>query len=318
MKIGFLFSGQGSQTVGMGKDLYENYLPAKKVYDSVERITGIPIKDISFMGPEEELNKTKNTQLAVLTESLAIVQVLKENNIKADMSAGLSLGEYTALIEDEVISFEDGVRLVKKRGEIMQEFTPKGQWKMAAILGIDDEKVIEACKKVKNGFVSAANFNTIGQVVISGDEKAVEQASIFAKEFGAKKVSVLKTEGPFHTEKLQECSNMLRKELEKIKINHKNSHVVKNVNGEIYDNDDNLVDILSNHIISPVKFSNCLTTMYENGIDTFIEIGPSRTLSGFVKRMKFEKQIKIFSINDRKSLEDVINTIRIIKSNLII
>lgn len=316
MKIGFLFSGQGSQTVGMGKDLYENYLPAKKVYDSVEKITGIPIKDISFIGPEEELNKTKNTQLAVLTESLAIVKVLKENNIKADMSAGLSLGEYTALIEDEVISFEDGVRLVKKRGEIMQEFTPKGQWKMAAILGLDDEKVIEACKKVKNGFVSAANFNTIGQVVISGDEKAVEQASIFAKEFGSKKVSVLKTEGPFHTEKLQECSNMLRKELEKIKINHKNSHVVKNVNGEIYDNDDNLVDILSNHIISPVKFSNCLTTMYENGIDTFIEIGPSRTLSGFVKRMKFEKKIKIFSINDCKSLEDVINTIRIIKSNL--
>ena len=254
----------------------------------------------------------------MLTESLAIVQVLKENNIKADISAGLSLGEYTALIEDEVISFEDGVRLVKKRGEIMQEFTPKGQWKMAAILGLDDEKVIEACKKVKNGFVSAANFNTIGQVVISGDEKAVEQASIFAKEFGAKKISVLKTEGPFHTEKLQECSNMLRKELEKIKINHKNSHVVKNVNGEIYDNDDNLVDILSNHIISPVKFSNCLTTMYENGIDTFIEIGPSRTLSGFVKRMKFEKQIKIFSINDCKSLEDVINTIRIIKSNLTI
>ena len=111
---------------------------------------------------------------------------------------------------------------------------------------------------------------------------------------------------------------MLRKELEKIKINHKNSHVVKNVNGEIYDNDDNLVDILSNHIISPVKFSNCLTTMYENGIDTFIEIGPSRTLSGFVKRMKFEKQIKIFSINDCKSLEDVINTIRTIKSNLTI
>ena len=309
MKIGFLFSGQGSQTVGMGKDLYENYLPAKKVYDSVEKITGIPIKDISFIGPEEELNKTKNTQLAVLTESLAIVKVLKENNIKADMSAGLSLGEYTALIEDEVISFEDGVRLVKKRGEIMQEFTPKGKWKMAAILGLDDENVEKICKNISSGFVKPANYNTLGQVVVSGEEQAVLNAGEEAKKAGAKKVSVLNTAGPFHTEKLSECSIELKKELDKISINSKNSIVIKNLDGKYYEEKDNISEILAKHIMNPVRFTECLKTMYESGIDTFIEIGPGKTLSGFVKRMKFEN-VKIMNINDVSSLEQVIKEVK--------
>ena len=200
MKIGFLFPGQGVQTIGMGKDLYEKYEEVRNVYNNVEKITGIDIKKITFEGPEEELNKTQNTQLAVLTESLAIVEILKKNNITAINSAGLSLGEYTALIEDGVLNFEDGIKLVQKRGEIMQNLTPEGNWKMAAVLGLDSEGVIEACKKVTNGFVTVANFNTIGQIVISGEEDAVIQASEYAKEAGAKKVSILNTAGPFHTE----------------------------------------------------------------------------------------------------------------------
>ena len=202
MQIGFLFPGQGAQKVGMGKDLYEKYEEVKNVYDEVKKITGIDIKKISFEGPEELLNKTQNTQLAILTESLEILKVLKNKNIKAKMSSGLSLGEYTALIEDEIFDFETGIKVVEKRGEIMQKLTPKGNWKMAAIMGLREKQVEEICKKMDNRYVVPANYNTKGQIVISGEEEAVVKAGELAKEMGAKKVSLLNTEGPFHTPKL--------------------------------------------------------------------------------------------------------------------
>lgn len=310
MKIGFLFPGQGSQTLGMGKDLYDQYEEAKKVYDRVSEITGVDIKKISFEGPEEVLNETKNTQLAILTESLAILEVLKKNNIVSGMSAGLSLGEYTALIEDNIFDFEDGIKLVQKRGEIMQNYIPQGNWKMAAILGLDENSVIEACKEVKEGFVVPANFNTIGQIVISGDEKAVIKAGEIAKEKGAKKVSVLNTAGPFHTAKLDKCSEKLKEELQKTNINKKDSKVVKNIDGKQYTASDDVVEVLSRHIMNPVKFTEDLKAMYEGGIRTFIEIGPGKTLSGFVKRMKFEEEIKIMNISNCETLEEVIKEVK--------
>ncbi len=309
MKIGFLFPGQGTQTIGMGEDLYNKYQEVKDIYSKVEKITGIDIKQISFKGPEERLNKTKNTQLAVLTESLAILEVLKKNNIKADMSAGLSLGEYTALIEDNIFSFEDGIKIVQKRGDIMQNLVPKGNWKMAAILGLDDKQVDEVCKSVSNGFVVPANYNTIGQIVISGEEEAVIKAGELAKEKGAKKVSLLNTAGPFHTEKLQKCSMALKEEIDKIKINSKKSKVIKNLDGKIYNKNDDISNILSKHIMNPVRFTDVLQTMYDNEINLFLEIGPGKTLSGFVKRMKFEKNIKIMNINNCKTLEGVIKEV---------
>lgn len=310
MKIGFLFPGQGSQTLGMGKDLYDQYEEAKKVYDRVSEITGVDIKKISFEGPEEVLNETKNTQLAILTESLAILEVLKKNNIVSDMSAGLSLGEYTALIEDNIFNFEDGIKLVQKRGEIMQNYIPQGNWKMAAILGLDENSVIEACKEVKEGFVVPANFNTIGQIVISGDEEAVIKAGEIAKEKGAKKVSILNTAGPFHTAKLDKCSEKLKEELQKTNINKKDSKVVKNIDGKQYTASDDVVEVLSRHIMNPVKFTDDLKAMYEGGIRTFIEIGPGKTLSGFVKRMKFEEEIKIMNIFNCETLEEVIKEVK--------
>lgn len=307
MKIGFLFPGQGAQVIGMGKDLYKKYEEVRKIYDKVQKITGIDIKKISFEGPEELLNETQYTQIAILTDSLAILEILKKNRINAEMSTGLSLGEYTALIEDGVISFDDGVKLVEKRGKIMQNLTPNGNWKMAAIMGLDEEQVEDICKKVKSGFVVPANYNTIGQIVISGEEKAILKAEELAKEAGAKKVSILKTSGPFHTSKLEKCSEALKEELQQININKQNSKVVKNIDGEMYKATDNIVDILSKHIMNPVRFTKCLQTMYNNGINTFIEIGPGKTLSGFVKRMRFEGPVKIMNISNCNELEKVID-----------
>jgi [acyl-carrier-protein] S-malonyltransferase len=309
MKIGFLFPGQGAQSIGMGKDLYENYQEVRDIYENVHKITGVDIKKITFDGTEQELSKTQNTQIAVLTNSLAILKLLEKKGINAEISAGLSLGEYTALIYSKCISFEDGVKLVKKRGEYMQNLLPEGDWAMAAILGLEDEKVEEVCKKVVDGFVVPVNYNTQGQVVISGEKTAVEQAEIIAKEMGAKKVRILKTSGPFHTKKLIEASNALRKDLEKININKFKTKVVKNINGDIYKDEENIKDILAEHMISPVKFSKCLETMLKMEIDTFVEIGPGKTLSGFVKRMKTEKEIKIYNICDVKSLENTLKEI---------
>lgn len=309
MKIGFLFPGQGAQSIGMGKDLYENYQEVRDIYENVHKITGVDIKKITFDGTEQELSKTQNTQIAVLTMSLAILKLLEKKGINAEISAGLSLGEYTALIYSKCISFEDGVKLVKKRGEYMQNLLPEGDWAMAAILGLEDEKVEEVCKKVVDGFVVPVNYNTQGQVVISGEKTAVEQAEIIAKEMGAKKVRILKTSGPFHTKKLIEASNALRKDLEKININKFKTKVVKNINGDIYKDEENIKDILAEHMISPVKFSKCLETMLKMGIDTFVEIGPGKTLSGFLKRIKTEKEIKIYNICDVKSLENTLKEI---------
>ena len=310
MKIGFLFPGQGSQNIGMGKDLYEKYDEVKEIYEKVKKITGIDVAKISFEGEEKELNQTKNTQICILTMSLAIVEILKKNGIKADISSGLSLGEYSALIYSKVMDFEEGVKLVQKRGEYMQNLVPQGEWLMAAILGLDEEQVENVCNKVKNGFVVPVNYNCTGQIVVSGDKQGVEQAEKIAKESGAKKVRVLKTSGPFHTEKLVEASKALRKELDNIKLYELETEVVKNLDGKIYTNQDDIKNILEKHIISPVKFANGLQEMLRKGIDTFIEIGPGKTLSGFVKRMESDHQVNILNINNIESLENTINFIK--------
>lgn len=278
MNIGFLFPGQGSQSIGMGKDIYEEYEDARKIYNKVKNITGIDIAKISFEGPEDILNETKYTQLAILTESLAILEILKDNNITANISAGLSLGEYTALINGKALTFEEGIQIVQKRGEYMQNLLPSGEWQMAAIIGLTDNEVENVCKKVKSGFAVPANYNSVGQVVISGEKVAINEAEKIAKEMGAKKVRVLKTAGPFHTEKLQESSEALRKELENITIHKFETKVIKNIDGQIYKDTDDVKDILARHIINPVKFTKTIQNMLNNGIDTFIEIGPRKNI----------------------------------------
>lgn len=310
MKIGFLFPGQGSQSIGMGKDLYEKFESYRNVYEKVKRITGIDVAKITFEGNENELNETKNTQICILTMSLAILKLLKEYGVSASIASGLSLGEYSALIYSNAISFEDGVKIIQKRGEYMQNLAPKGEWLMAAILGLEENKVQMVCSKVKNGFVVPVNYNCIGQIVVSGDKQGVEAAEIIAKQMGAKKVRVLKTSGPFHTEKLIKVSEALALELEKISFKNFNVQVIKNIDGTEYSENDNIKNILAKHIISPVKFSKTLENMLNKGIDTFIEIGPGKTLSGFVKRMSDNKNINILNINNVETLEKTINFIK--------
>lgn len=307
MKIGFLFPGQGAQTVGMGKDLYDNFEGYRNVYNKVKEITGVDVADITF-NKEEELNQTKNTQICILTMSLAILELLKKENIESEISSGLSLGEYSALINSGAISFEDGVKIIKKRGELMQEFCPEGDWSMVAILGLDEEKVNEICKNIRSGFIAPANYNCPGQIVISGEKKAIEEAIEKAKETGAKKAVELKTSGPFHTEMLKEAAEKLREELENIDIHQFKTTVIKNIDGKEYSNEDNIKDILSKHITNPVRFEQGIKTMLDKGVDTFIEVGPSKSLSGFVKRSS--RDVKILNINDITSFE---NTIKVLK-----
>ncbi len=308
MKIGFLFPGQGAQSVGMGKDLYDKYEEYRNVYKKVKELTGVDVEGITFNSSEEILSQTKNTQICTLTMSLAILELLKKENINCLASCGLSLGEYSALINSKRISFEDGVKIVKTRGELMQNLCPEGIWSMAAILGLDEEDVTKVCNYISSGFVSPANFNCPGQIVISGEKVAVDEAIEKLKNLGAKRTLELKTSGPFHTKMLEKASIALRKELENIQINSFETKVIKNIDGKEYLESDDIKDILSKHIINPVRFEQSLRTMIDMGIDTFVEIGPGKTLSGFIK--KINKDLNIFNINDIESYKNTISKIK--------
>lgn len=307
-KIGFLFPGQGAQSVGMGKDIYEEYEEARKVYEEVEKILEIDIKRLCFEGPEEELMKTKNTQIAILTTSLAILTVLEKNNIKAEIVAGLSLGEYTALIYGGFLEFEEGVRLIQKRGHYMGNFLPQEEYAMAAVIGLDSSMIEQECLKVREEgkFVVPANYNCKVQTVISGTKEAIEIVSERLKALGARKVIPLKTSGPFHTEKLAKAKELYANELEKGAFEKGNGiKVIKNIDGTVYKQGDNMKEILAKHIVSPVRFDKAIEHMKEQGVTEFIEIGPGKALTGFVKKDYPEAQI--YNVNNLQSLKEVIS-----------
>lgn len=304
MKRVFLFPGQGSQTVGMGKDIYDKYEEAKVIYKKASEISGMDIEKLCFEGPEEELNKTENTQIAILTTSLAILEVLKSKGIEAEIATGLSLGEYTALIYSGILSFEQGIKLIQKRGYYMGNMLPKEEFAMAAIIGLDSKIIEEVCEEIakKGKFIVPANYNCNIQTAISGESDAIDEAMEKLKQLGARKVVKLKTSGPFHTSKLEDAKNEYKKELEKVDFYKGNVNVIKNLDGTYYSENDDIKDILAKHIVSPVRFDKAIQLMANENIDEYLEIGSGKTLTGFVK--KEIKDAKLFNINSLENLEE--------------
>ena len=312
MKIAFMFPGQGAQTVGMGKDLYDKYEEIREVYKKASEISGKDIAELTFNSTMEELSKTENTQLAIATMSLGILKVLERNGVKPEITVGLSLGEYPALISGGYLSFEDGITLLKHRGYLMGNKVEPGNYSMAAIIGLDSKIIEEVCTEIaaKGMFISPVNYNYSGQTVISGDEEAINIAIEDLKEKGAKRALKLATGGPFHTTKLNEAKELYAEKLKEIKFNTEapKAKVIKNLDGTFYNENDDMVDVLSRHIVSSVRFDKAIKTMQDYGIDTYVEIGPGKTLTGFVR--KENKEANVVNINSVETLEAFLDSLK--------
>lgn len=307
MKTVFMFSGQGAQYVGMGKDLYNNYTVAREVFDRADKVLGYSIKDICFNNGEK-LNDTEFAQPAILTMSIAAMKVIEECGVRADMAAGLSLGEYCAYVASGAMDFEEAVALVQKRGKFMAEAVPYGKGAMYAIIGLDTELVEEACNEIVNeglDLVVPANYNAPGQIVIAGETEAVKRAAELAKEKGAKMAVRLKVSGPFHTELLKPAADKLSKELKKMTISPMNIPVYTNVNAEVVESENNIIPILEKQICSPVRWEETIRNMHKNGADTFIELGPGKALCGFVKRIL--KGVTNVNVEDTSTLQKTLD-----------
>ena len=301
MKTAFMFSGQGAQYKGMGKELCENFKCAEEIFERADNALGFSIKDICF-DDEEKLNKTEFTQPAILTMSTAALKVIEEHGIKADYAAGLSLGEYSAYVCSGAFDFDETVSVVRKRGRFMTEAVPEGVGAMYAILGLDRKTVEDTCEEYKQyGFVSPANYNAPGQIVIAGEAEVAEKTAAALKEKGAKMTVKLNVSGPFHTALLKPASDRLAVELEKMNISDMKMPVITNVTGTVVENKADIIPILIKQVMSPVKWEDTINYLASQGVDTFIEIGPGKTLSGFVKRTV--KGVKIYNVEDMKSLE---------------
>lgn len=307
-KLAFIFSGQGAQYVGMGSEIAKEYGISSEIFDRATKALGFNIRDMIFRGDEDALKITENTQPAVLTTSIACLQPLLKEGIKPDVVAGLSLGEYTAHVMSGTMTFEDAVRLVKKRGKFMQEAVPVGTGGMAAIIGLSNKEAIECCNLASDeGIIEPANFNCPGQVVVAGEIKAVEKAVIIANEKGAKKAMVLPVSAPFHCKMLKPAGEKLAKEIDKIQLHTMKLPVVANVNGNYVTEKSEVKDLLIKQVSNSVKWEKCVRNMISNGVDTFVEIGPGRTLSGFLRRIDRKK--KSYNVENLKSLSKTLEAI---------
>lgn len=306
-KVALVFPGQGAQYVGMAKDIYENNTIAKKVIDDACNILDVDLKNIMFEGDSEELAKTENTQPAILTHSIALLKAInKEVDLKYDACLGLSLGEYSALVAAEGMDFKDAVSLVKKRGRFMQEAVPVGKGSMAAVLGLDRDRVKKVIENIEDGIVEVANYNSPGQIVISGENNKIDEAIGKLKESGAKKAVKLNVSGPFHSSMLKKAGSKLSDELDKVKFNKPKVSVVSNVSADYYR--DEYKDLLVSQVSSSVLWEDSIGKLLDEGYTNFIEIGPGKTLKAFIKKIAANKNmdINIYNIDDLNSLQEFI------------
>ena len=298
-KTALVFPGQGAQYTGMAKDLYESFEVAKEVIDRADSLMDFDL--ISMMHDEDkksELSKTENTQPALLTHSMAIMEILsKYESFKYDACLGLSLGEYSALTAANAMDFRDAVSLVRKRGLIMSNEVADGEGAMCAVIGASRELIEECILKLESGTVEIANYNSPAQIVISGEKAAVEEAAVLLKENGAKRAIMLDVSGPFHSSLLKGAGEKLKLELDKVDMKEPSVDVVSNVDASIHKDPDEIKSILMKQVYSSVLWEDSISKLIDEGFDRFIEIGPGKTLRAFIKKIASKKKADVEIIN---------------------
>ena len=301
-KTAFIFPGQGAQYVGMGKDFYESFSVCREVFDKASEISGLDLKEICFE-ENEKINITEYTQIAMLAVEAAILAALQEEGIKPDAAGGLSLGEYGALLASGAMSMEDAFRVVRQRGIFMQEAVPTGG-AMSAVLGTDAAVIEKICQETE-GIVSIANYNCPGQIVITGEEEAVAKASESLKAAGTKRVIPLKVSGPFHSKMLTGAGEKLGQVLEQVQLQDIQVPYTTNVTAEYVKDKEQIKELLVAQVSSSVKWQQGVETMLKDGVDTFVEIGPGKTLSGFMR--KIDRNAKVINIQTVEDFQKAVS-----------
>lgn len=303
-KIAFIFPGQGAQVCGMGKDFYEQTEIGRQVYDRASELLGFSMPQLCFE-KNDKLDITEYTQAAMVTTSIAMMKVLMEKGICPDVTAGLSLGEYCALAAAGVMSDEDAITTVRQRGILMQEAVPVGIGAMAAILALDAAKIEEVISSMKDVWI--ANYNCPGQIVISGKKEAVEEACSKLKEAGAKRAIMLNVSGPFHSKMLTEAGEKLGEVLEGVTIHSPRIPYVANVTASYVTDADQVKPLLVEQVSSSVRWQQSVETMIADGVDTFVEIGPGKTLAGFIR--KISRDVKVYNIEKLEDIDKVVEAL---------